>query len=204
MTTQNKNTRNNNRNNNNNKKRTFILNEEVTAQSVKDIIMGIREANEFDKQKLEKDPKYKPEPIKVIVNSYGGSVYDGFALVAVIDSSETPVHTYLYGKAMSMGLLIFASGHKRYAHSLATLMYHEIKAGQYEKITGLRLGVAQYEALQDAYDRYLLSVSNTPQYKMQEAKDYQREWYMFAPEAVKYGLVDEIISSKRPSATNNK
>jgi ATP-dependent Clp protease protease subunit len=180
-----------------NPKRDFILNENVKEASVKDIIMGIVEVNRHDSQKQKEDSSYVREPITLIVNTFGGGVYDGFALASLIDTSETPVHTYLYGKAMSMGFLIFASGHKRFAHPLATLMYHEISTGLNDKIEGIKQSIEQSEVLQDTYDNYILSVSNVPLHKMMEARKYKRELYMTATEGFNYNLVDVLLKSTR-------
>lgn len=180
-----------------NRKRDFILNENVKETSVKDIIMGIVEINRHDSKKQKEDPSYVREPIVLIVNTFGGGVYDGFALVSAIDTSVTPVHTYLYGKAMSMGFIIFASGHKRFAHPLATLMYHEISTGLNDKIEGVKQSIEQSEVLMDTYDNYIVSVSDVPLHKMNEAKKFKREWYMTATEGYQYGLVDELLKSTR-------
>jgi len=178
-------------------KRDFILNENVAESSVKDIITGILAVNKHDAKKLSEDENYTPEPITLVVNSYGGTVYDGMALTAVIDASETPVHTYCYGKAMSMGFIIFASGHKRFAHPLATFMYHQVSnvlAGFTEEI---KLGVEQMEVLMETYDSYILANTNVPKHKMDEAKKCKENWYIPATEAMHYGLVDELLVSKR-------
>src|SRR5690606_10411789 len=159
--------------------------------------MGIVEINRHDDEQEKKDENYVREPIKLIVNTYGGSVYDGFALTAVIDTSKTPVYTYLYGKAMSMGFIIFASGHKRFMHPLATLMYHQFSLGIHDKLEGIEQNMEHNKALMSRYDNYITSVSNVPQRKMDEAKTMKREWYIFAEEAKDYGLVDEIMESKR-------
>lgn len=178
-------------------KREFFLNDGVSAGSVKDIITGILEVNRQDSEKEKSDEDYVRQPIRLIVNTYGGSVYDGFGLVAVIDTSDTPVHTYLYGKAMSMGLLIYASGHRRFAHPLGTLMYHQISTGVQDKIEGIEQALIQSNRLGEAYDNYLLSVSNIPKKKLDTAKKAKHDLYLFALEAVEYGLVDEILTSKR-------
>jgi ATP-dependent Clp protease, protease subunit len=199
---------NNNNNNNNNVKQTkvesaekrnreFILNENVSASTVKDIIMGIIEVNRLDEEAHKESESYEPKPIKVIVNTYGGSVYDGFALTSVIDTSETPVYTYLYGKAMSMGFIIFASGHRRFAHPLATLMYHQVSNTLHGKTNEIEEGTSQMRRLQKTYDNYILSVSSVPKAKMDSIKRKKIEWYIPASEAVDYGLVDELLISKR-------
>lgn len=178
-------------------KREFILNEDVKQASVKDIIMGIIDINKHDERESKEDNAYVREPITLIVNTYGGSVYDGFALMSVIDTSVTPVYTYLYGKAMSMGFSIFASGHKRFAHPLATLMYHEITTGVHDKIEGIKQSLEQSHVLQETYDNYILSVSNVPLHKMNDAKKFKRDWYLTAQEGFEYNLVDEILKTTR-------
>lgn len=178
-------------------RRDFILNDNVSNTTVKDILMGILEINRKDEEEELKDPKYIRKPINLIVNTYGGSVYEGFGLVGVIDSSETPVHTYLYGKAMSMGFLIFASGHRRFAHPLGTLMYHQISTGVQGKIENIRKSLEEADRLSVSYDNYLLSVSNIPKEMLEEAKANSEDLYLSALEAIEYGLVDEIIPSKR-------
>ena len=74
---------------------------------------SILEINEDD---LEKEGIYKDwerTPIKLFINSYGGSVYDGLALIDVIKNSKTLVHTICVGSCMSMALWIWLSGIKR-------------------------------------------------------------------------------------------
>ncbi|UUV47019.1 ATP-dependent ClpP protease [Bacillus phage vB_BanS-Thrax5] len=178
-------------------KRDFILNENVTEASVKDIITGILAVNKHDAKKSKEDPNYTPEPITLVVGTYGGSVYDGLGIVSAIDSSETPVHTYCYSKAMSMGFIIFASGHKRFAHPLATFMYHQIILGTHNDLTGLEYSVEQSHVLQDTIDNYILATTNVPFHKMKEYKSIRKDWYIPATEAFNYNLVDELLVSKR-------
>jgi ATP-dependent Clp protease, protease subunit len=186
-----------NKNNSETRKREFILNDTVSNTSVKDILMGILDINRKDEERESKNPNYIRKPINLIVNTYGGSVYEGFGLVAAIDSSETPVHTYLYGKAMSMGLLIFVSGHKRFAHPLGTLMYHQISTGVQGKIEDIKKALAQAERLNDTYDNYLMSVTDIPKELLEDTKAKKEELYLPALEAIEYGMVDEIIPSRR-------
>lgn len=195
----NDNNKNESKNNNNSNvvKRHFILNEDVTASSVKDIILGIIEVNRHDKEKEKEDSTYIREPITLIVNSFGGDAYDGMALVSVIDTSITPVHTYCYGKAMSMGFIIFASGHKRFAHPLATFMYHELSVGYKDSIEGIYQYVGHLKELQEQYDEYIFSVTDIPREKAEEIKKTKQNWYFFAKEALEYNLVDELLISTR-------
>ena len=82
---------------------------DIDSELVNEVIQLIYEINEEDAKKTQK------EPIKLIINSFGGELYSGLALVDVIDNSQTPVHTICHGSAMSMALIIYAAGHKRLA-----------------------------------------------------------------------------------------
>lgn len=178
-------------------KRDFILNENVTESSVKDIVIGILAINKHDNEKASKDPNYVREPITLVVNSFGGTVYDGLSLVGVIDASDTPVHTYCYGKAMSMGFIIFASGHKRFASPLATFMYHQISSMTGGFIQDIKESIEQSEVLMETYDNYILAHTSVPKHLMDKAKLSKENWYIPAQEAFNYNLVDEILVSKR-------
>lgn len=179
------------------KKREFLLNKEISAESVESIILGILEVNKFDEEKEKDDSNYKREPIKLIVDSYGGSIYCGNTLISIIDTSKTPVHTYCYGKAMSQGLMIYASGHKRFAHPLACFMYHDggsVYKGTTEEI---QLSVEQLRKLTKMCDKYLVETTNLTQEKLDEVKNARLNWYFFAEEALEYGVVDELLNSTR-------
>jgi ATP-dependent Clp protease protease subunit len=178
-------------------KREFLLNKDISAVSVEPVIKGILEINAYDAEQEEKDSSYVRKPIKLIIDSYGGSIYCGNALISVIDSSETPIHGYCYGKAMSMGFMIFSACHYRYAHPLATLMYHDGGTTMRGMTEEIQLDIDQLRRLIKHGDRFLLANTGLTESKLEEVKRLRINWYMFAEEAMQYGIVDEIIQSKR-------
>ena len=86
-------------------KRVLLL-DEVDDQSANRIIRSIIEINIEDDYYSAQVKDYKPEPIRILINSYGGSVYDGLGVIGAIEASNTPVHTMCFGSAMSMALFI--------------------------------------------------------------------------------------------------
>ena len=86
--------------------RTFYLSDDVDNESIGKLmwylLYQIREDDEKDE---------KGEPIKLYINSYGGSVYDMWGLIDVILNSKTPIYTYCTGYAMSAAFKIFLAGH---------------------------------------------------------------------------------------------
>lgn len=180
-----------------NKNREFLLNKNVSAETVENIAKGIFEINRYDdKQELE-NKDYVRRPIKVIVDSFGGSIYCGMLLVNAIENSDTPVHTYCYGKAMSMGFMIFMVGHKRFASPNATLMYHDAGVALGGTMEEIQQSVDQINKVVKRMDGMVTAYTNIPQTKLDKIKKLKQNWYIFGDDAVELGLVDELLESKR-------
>jgi ATP-dependent Clp protease protease subunit len=174
--------------------RTLILNGEVDETTVTEIMQDICDINEIDDENEDNVVEYERAPIKLIVNSMGGSVYDGFALIGVIEKSKTPVHTYCYGSAMSMALLILVSGHQRFGHKLSTFMYHEcLDQLPYEKLSTLNENLQETKRIMKVYDDYLISKTSLKRKQLDDSKKVKFDWYMSPEEALQYKLIDEIV-----------
>ena len=176
-----------------NNSRNIVLSSDITASSVADIIESILDINTLDDEFEGDLQNYHREPIKLIVNSFGGSVYDGFALIAAIEHSKTPIHGYCYGSAMSMGFIIYISTHIRFAHKTSTLMYHEISDVFWGNITGAKQNIKECERIQKVYDDYVLSRTKIPVDKMNDYKARKDDWYMSAQEGLKYKIIHKIL-----------
>ena len=174
--------------------RTLILSGEVDESTVNEIMQDICDINEIDDENEDNVVEYERAPIKLIVNSMGGSVYDGFALIGVIEKSKTPVHTYCYGSAMSMALLILVSGHQRFGHKLSTFMYHEcLDQLPYEKLSTLNENLQETKRIMKVYDDYLISKTSLKRKQLDDSKKVKFDWYMSPEEALQYKLIDEIV-----------
>lgn len=183
----------NSQNNNNNKKRDFILDGKISEETTRKLAEKIIEVNRYDDEQYAKDDNYIAPPINIIVNTYGGSVYDANFLIGTIETSTTPVHTICHGKAMSAGFAIFLSGHLRFATTLACFMYHDASMGLHNNIEGLKEDLKHYEALRDMVDSYIISKCDLPKSLMDETKRVKENLYLFASQALKYGIIHEII-----------
>lgn len=186
-----------------NKNREFLLNKNVSADSVEKIVKGILEINRYDDKQEEDDEDYVRKPIKVIVDSYGGSIYCGLLLVNTIENSDTPVHTYCLSKAMSMGLTVFSVGHKRFASPNATLMYHDAGISLGGTTEDIQQGVEQVKKIVKRMDAMLVDYTNIKQSKLDKVKREKKNWYIFGDDAVELGLVDELLESKRNKNRQN-
>jgi len=175
-----------------NKKRVYrnlVLSGEIGEESAQKIIQHINDINEDDFGKEER------LPIQLKINSIGGSMYDGFAIIGAIESSETPVYTYGYGAIMSMALPILVSGIKRFAHPLTTFMYHECldTFGHYEKVSILKENLEESERVMEMYDDHILNKTSFTKKQLDKVKKAKHDWYFDINEAIKYKVIDQII-----------
>lgn len=162
---------------------------DINEENTNDIIQFIHEINQVDTGKNEE----KREPIKLIVNSYGGDIYRGFGVVDAIQNSITPVHTVYYGAALSMGFVIMAVGHHRSASKHSTFMYHEtLWSLSEEKLSSHKREVDEGKRIMDIYDSILLDYTNLTKKQLDIVKKEHRDWYMSAEEALSYNVIDEV------------
>ena len=136
------------------------------------------------------DPK---KPIKLYINSPGGSVYDGLAIIDTMNYIEPDVETIGIGLQASMGAMLLSCGAKgkRYCLPNARVMIHQPSSGTEGKITDqeimLREGVFLKKRLAEIFAK------NTGKDLKQVEKDMDRDNWMSAEEAKEYGIIDEII-----------
>lgn len=136
------------------------------------------------------DPK---KDIKFYINSPGGSVYDGLAIIDTINYIEPDVQTIGIGLQASMGAMLLSSGTKgkRFALPNARIMIHQPSSGTEGKITDQEIALKE-----GIYLKKLLAemmAKNTGRTVAQVEKDMDRDNWMSAEEALKYGIIDEII-----------
>lgn len=158
----------------------------ITSQLVSDII----EYNRQDKDK----PVEEREPIKLFINSPGGSVIEGFALVGAIESSRTPIYTINIGEWSSMAFLIGITGHKRFSLPYSQFLMHDGATVAYDSSNKAQ-DKMEFEKRfeQEVVRRHVLKHS-----KMKgEVYDAlaRVEFYLLPEDAKKYGFIDEIIAN---------
>lgn len=170
--------------------RKILLSENINASSVKDIITKIMEINNDDDLKEADYKDWERKPIKLFINSFGGSVYDGLSLIDIIKQSKTPVHTISIGSSMSMGLWIYLAGHKRFVGENATLMFHDISTVVWDKTEGIKQEVKEMERLQAMLSQHITSTSLVKQDTLDDYITRKAEWYIPSDEAIKLKLAD--------------
>ena len=170
------------------------LNREVYLDSIEygigsSIDAYIRFWNKWDRD--HQIPVSDRTPIKIYIDSYGGSLNDTFTIIDSIKLSETPVWTICNGVAYSGGFFVLINGHKRLAYPHSSFLFHEGAtsnegtAGQFENYSAFYK--KQLKQLQD------IVVQNTG-ITEEEYKEIRKDdiWYD-AKEALDKGIIDGIL-----------
>lgn len=179
------------------KDRTLFFAKQVNQASIEELTKHVIEINDNDEflKKLYSvyDIEYKPKPIKIMIDSYGGQVYQILGLLAVIDKSKTPVHTYVTGAAMSCGFMLLIHGHKRFAYKHATPLYHQVGSVAWGKLKDMEESVIEAKRLQEILEKLTLERTKITAKKLEKIYKTKKDWFMTAEEALKLGVVDEIV-----------
>ncbi|MBR0416066.1 ATP-dependent Clp protease proteolytic subunit [Candidatus Saccharibacteria bacterium] len=137
------------------------------------------------------DPK---KDIKLYINSPGGSVYDGLAIIDTMNYIEPDVQTIGIGLQASMGAMLLSSGAKgkRFVLPNSRIMIHQPSYGSPQsKVTDQEIELREGLLLKKLLIEML--AKNTGKDVKQVEKDMDRDNWMSAEEAKKYGIIDEII-----------
>jgi ATP-dependent Clp protease protease subunit len=141
-------------------------------------------------------------PIEFYINSPGGSVSAGLALFDVMHTINAPVNTTCVGMAASMGAILLAGGTgTRAALPHSRIMIHQVSSGFRGTSADMRIQVAETNKLEDQLFQIL--ADKTGKTKKQIAKDCDRDYYMSASEALEYGIIDQVVESKK-NGTNSQ
>lgn len=133
--------------------------------------------------------------IKLYINSPGGTVYDGLAIYDTIQFIKPDVQTIGIGLQASMGAFLLSSGTKgkRFVLPNSRIMIHQPSSGTQGKITDQEITLREGLFLKNRLNEVL--AKNTGQKLTKIEQDMERDFWMGAEEAKKYGLIDEIITS---------
>lgn len=131
------------------------------------------------------------KPIRIYIDSPGGSLTDTLTVIDAIKLSKTPVYTICVGCAYSGGFFIFISGHKRYCYPNSTFLYHEGS-------TANGGDAGKFRNFAEFYDKQLevlkqITISNTNIDEELYEKHRRDDWWMLASEALDLGVCDEIL-----------
>lgn len=131
--------------------------------------------------------------INLYINTPGGSVTDGLAIYDTIQYVKPAVSTICIGMAASMGALLLASGAKgkRFALPNSQILIHQVMGGVEGQAADIKIKAEQILKIRDRLNQIMAKHTNQSIDKVE--KDTDRDYYMTAEEAAKYGLIDKVI-----------
>ena len=137
------------------------------------------------------DPK---KDISFYINSPGGHVTAGLAILDTMNHIQPQVSTVCIGLAASMGAILLSAGEKgkRYALPNAEIMIHQPSGGAEGMASDIEITAKQILKLRERLNKIL--AKNTGQKVEKITADVDRDFFMTADEAQKYGIVDKVLS----------
>jgi ATP-dependent Clp protease protease subunit len=133
------------------------------------------------------------KPIKLYINSPGGSVYDGLAIIDTMNYIEPDVQTIGIGLQASMGAMLLSAGAKgkRVCLPNARVMIHQPSSGTEGKITDQEIALKEGIYLKKVLAEMM--AKNTGKSLKEVEKAMDRDYWMSAEEAKEFGIIDEVI-----------
>ena len=169
------------------KDRIIFLGEDVNATTASLVVAQLLflESEDPDKE------------IYLYINSPGGSVTDGLAIVDTMNYIKCPVSTTCLGLAASFGAVLLANGEKgkRYATPNAEILIHQPLIGGNGisgQTTDIKIHAEQMIKTRERLTKILSDTTGQPLERVMQ--DTERDHYMTAEEALEYGLIDEILT----------
>jgi len=135
--------------------------------------------------------------INLYINSPGGVVSAGMAIFDTMQYVKPQVSTICLGQAASMGAFLLAGGApgKRFALPNARVMIHQPSGGAGGQATDIEIAARQILLLKKRLNELLAKNCKQPLERVE--KDVERDYWMSAAESKEYGLIDEVIASKK-------
>ena len=166
------------------RRRTIYFFNEVNSNTALELIL-----------QLEYLDRLSSEDITICINSPGGSVKDGYAIIDAMERCRSDIRTICTGLAASFGSVILACGTKgkRFVTPRSEVMIHQPLGGAQGQASDIER--ATKHILRTKEELMKLLAERTGQTRKRVTDDCDRDTYLSAEEAVKYGLADAIINS---------
>ena len=173
------------------KNREYWLTDEISEENnTIELVKSIIEWNKEDKD----IPVEKRKPIIIYIYSVGGDLDICRSIIDAISSSKTPVYGVNIGKSFSAGAYIFISCHKRFMLSSASFIFHQGSTSYYD-VPKEEKDILDKEYNKKVADLTKLMLNKTKFPEKIIKKKIKTEWYVYAEEALEYGVCDKIIEN---------
>jgi ATP-dependent Clp protease protease subunit len=183
------------------KERTLFLVTQVDQESISYLTENIIDINKSDAELSSiysiYGLKYEPLPIELYIDSYGGNVYQCLGLLSIMETSRTPIHTYVTGCAMSAAFFISITGHKRYGYAKSTWMYHQIWGDIVSaSVKQIDEEFTEFKRLQDLLEDHVVEYTKIPKTKLTDIFKSKYDYYIDSTQAIKWKIIDEVVTNE--------
>lgn len=134
------------------------------------------------------------KPITLVIDSPGGSVYDGLRLYNAMKTSKSHIHTVVNGMAASMGAIILIAGDSREATPESRVLIHQVSAGTGGKTYDMEQDLNHINTLQD--DLYEIIAENTGLSMQDVRRISMSDVFYDAEESLRLGFIDKLTDTK--------
>lgn len=174
-------------------KRLFYISNNINNETMGKMCFNLLYLLQDDDSREEKEKDFKREPIKIYINSYGGSVYDMWSLIDIILNAKSPIYTYCTGYAMSAAFQIFLAGSKRFATKHTAFMYHQISCWRQGKYQDLVEDRKRMDFLQKTIEEYVIDRTKLTKAELDDIRERKKDFFINPQNALKWGIIDEIL-----------
>ena len=167
------------------KDRIIIISDEITDASANTIVAELLYLDSLNH-----------DDISIYINSPGGSVTAGMAILDTMNFVKSDISTICIGMAASMAAFLLSCGTKgkRYALPNSEVMIHQPLGGAQGQATEIKIAAERILKLKDKLNKMLSK--NTGKPLKEVSKDTERDYFLTAEEALDYGIVDKILNNK--------
>ena len=150
-------------------------------------------ANAIVAQLLFLDREDPEREIQMFINSPGGVIYSGMAILDTMELVRAPISTVAVGSTASFGTIVLASGTKgkRYTLPNATIHLHQPLGGAEGQATDIAIHAKEILRLREKINTILVGVTGQTMERI--SMDTERDFFLDAQGAVEYGIVDEVL-----------
>lgn len=170
--------------------RRIILSEEVTRESMIKIEYWLDSLEKLDRMKGIK------EPITIVVDSFGGSIYSGLALIGRIEAMKDrgyKIITEGFGVAMSMGFMLMICGSERRSNRYTRYMLHQPSSMTWGTLEDMKMEVEEVEKLWIMLKDLIKKYTKITEHDLEDLRKTKTDWYLSPQELKALGGIDIIL-----------
>lgn len=133
------------------------------------------------------------QPIRLCIDSEGGSYVEGMAICDIIEALRVPVYTYAVGLVASAAFKIFISGKKRFTYKHSMFLFHSAAGGAIGTQKDIEKDLADFKRINNEIREYVKRKTKLPHSMIDDTIDNCKDLWLTADDAIRYGIADILL-----------